>query len=162
MVNFAHALQLAGAIFQLTFQDVPALQLLHIGSLAQPPAEKHQNHVLYHFSSLLCPTGRGLAADPCPIPLTPAPVSSLRSYVSISHPNRGCAASAEARPTFGTAAAKARSFPPLFCLFFFFRGSRWSFSPLLLMLSPLLLRCRCARNTPPALLLSAAEYERFF
>lgn len=105
-----HTLQTANAFFKLTFEDVPALQLLHIGSLAQPPAEKHQHHVLNHF--LLCPPRRGLAAAPCPIPLRPAPVSSLRSYVSISHPNRGCAASAEARPTSGTAGAKTRFFPP--------------------------------------------------
>lgn len=36
------------AVFELTFQNVPTLQLLHIRSLAQPPAEKHQNHVLNH------------------------------------------------------------------------------------------------------------------
>lgn len=37
--------------FELTLQNVAALQLLHVRSLAQPPAEKHQNHVLNHVDS---------------------------------------------------------------------------------------------------------------
>lgn len=36
----------------LTLQDVPTLQLLHGRSLAQSPAEKHQNYVLDH---VYCP-----------------------------------------------------------------------------------------------------------
>lgn len=32
----------------LTFQDVPPLQLLHGRSLAEPSAEKHQNHIVHH------------------------------------------------------------------------------------------------------------------
>lgn len=85
-------------VLELTFQDVPTLQLLHIRSLAQPPAEKHQNHVLNHCDF----------SWPCPVLFKPAVVSSLCAfsrgipYVSISHPNRGCGASAEALPTSGT------------------------------------------------------------
>lgn len=37
---------------ELTLENVAALQLLHVRSLAQPPAEKHQNHVLNHVASL--------------------------------------------------------------------------------------------------------------
>lgn len=120
------------------------------------------------FSPVLCLPRRGLAAAPCPIPLTPARVSSLRSYVSISHPNRGCAASAEARPTSGTAASKsAISFffcPPSFS--FSFLGFGMYFSSPILMSCLLLLHRRCSvlatRRPPLAALLSAAEYERFF
>lgn len=39
----------------LTFEDVSALQLLDCRSLAQSPAEKHQNHILDHFQSLKSP-----------------------------------------------------------------------------------------------------------
>lgn len=64
-----------------------------------------------------------VTSTPCPIPPTPVRVSSLRAlstgipYVSISHPNRGCAASVEARPTSGTAAEEAR-FSPGFEVYF--------------------------------------------
>lgn len=93
--------------FELTFQDVPTLQLLDIGSLAQPPAEKHQNHVLNHFDSQ-CPPVSPRPVPSRPVLFKPAGVSSLCAfsrgipYVSISHPNRGCGASAEALPTSGT------------------------------------------------------------
>ncbi len=97
IVSFRRSGGVETAVFKLTFQDVPTLQLLHIRSLAQPPAEKHQNHVLNHFdfNCLL------------PVRFKPALVSSLFAfwrgipYVSISHPNLGCGASAEALPTSG-------------------------------------------------------------
>lgn len=55
---------------ELTLQDVAALQLLHVRSLAQPPAEKHQNHVLNHVDS---PPPPRLASKPVLI-------SSLRAF----------------------------------------------------------------------------------
>lgn len=88
-----------GYFSELTLQNVAALQLLHVRSLAQPPAEKHQNHVLNHVDS---------QPPPC-LASKPVVISSLRAfswgtpYVSISHPDRGCGASAEALPTSGTA-----------------------------------------------------------
>ncbi len=135
-------------VFELTFQDVPALQLLHVRSLAQPPAEKHQNHVLNHFDF------------PCPILFKPAVASSLCAfsrgipYVSISHPNRGCGASAEALPTSGIVEEAQ------------FSGLR--------ILHQIIFRCQdaasqgqppyCVYSTPPqqhSALLSATDYRRF-
>lgn len=49
---------------ELTLQDVAALQLLHVRSLAQPPAEKHQNHVLDHVDLSASSLSRlGTASD---------------------------------------------------------------------------------------------------
>lgn len=55
----------------LTFQDVPPLQLLHGRSLAEPSAEKHQNHTVHH-------------GGPCEVHLARGP----RSRRWLVHPSR--------------------------------------------------------------------------
>lgn len=85
-------------VFQLTFEDISTFELFNIRSLAQSPAEKHQNHVLNHCACKF----------QFPSLSKPAALSSLRAfsrgtpYVSISHPNPGCGdALTEALPTSG-------------------------------------------------------------
>lgn len=104
-----------------------------------------------------------VSSTPCPIPPTPARVSSLRvlstgtPYVSISHPNRGCAASVEARPTSGTAAEEAR-FSPGFGVYFSLPAQCASSC----RISGAAAARRCVRSKPRASsLLSTTEYERF-